>query len=263
MAFWNKFKEQFSGVLGQTLLLIFGIIMMLFIVYLLTWVRSGATYESLAVKEPQFHIDTVGVDTNQRLVFVDEFRAGSMQIHPELAKHPSIDRLIQQLGLVRMRAYHHQNYYVFFYRMRYGLSIIQAFASLFAVVLALLVTREGWSNASRFHLVAFFVFSSFAALLQLIPESLSLDSNITTNTTQYERHNTLEGEILTYLSTGLTKDEHEMDVPGFVVYTDSRIRSVQRISLTLNDFPAHRIQEKLTEIDQRLQQQDQEEETSE
>lgn len=252
MSLAQRIKDHFDGLLGKTMLLIFGIIVTLFVIYALTWIRSGHTYDDLQVHHPQFHLETTGTDSTQKVFYVDEFRAGKMQIHPTLAHASSIDRLVHQLGLIRMRGFHHQNYYIFFYRMRYGLSIIQAFASLFALVLGLLITREGWSNANRMHLVTFFVFTAFAALLQLIPESLQLERNIETNVSQYERHKSLEQEVLTYLSTGLAVDEHPMDVPGYVIYIDKQMNKIQKISLTISDFPAEKIQERFSELEEQL-----------
>lgn len=254
MSIFKKIKDQlFQGLFGQAIVLIAGVVILLSAVYAITWMQSGATSNRLSARESNSHVDTLqteqGVPT---FWFVDEDRPSRVQIHSTLAGDERIHRLLQQVTRVRIVRFEHYNYFRFFYRMRYSISFVQALVSLLAVVVGLMITKEGWGSAKPLMLIAFFVFSTTAGLLQLLPETLHLSENISSNTEKFVEYQELEDEALTYLGTHLTQDEDSLDIGSFIVYMDHRISNIHHVALKLGDFPAQKIQEKLGEIDERL-----------
>lgn len=256
----NIGKQLSQGLLGQSLVLISGILLVLMVIYAITWTQSGITSNNLSQPAPQCYIDTVTTEGQLEYWFIDEQRPSKIQVHPALAKQTSVHRLLQQLIRIRIVRLEHYNYFRFFYRMRYSMSIVQAVVSLLAIVIGLVITKEGWGMAKPITLVTFFVFSATAALLQLLPETMHLHYNINANTTQYTRYQSLEDEALTYLSTHLSPDEDSLGINSFIVYLDYRMSDIHEVSLELGDFPVHKIQDKLGEIDKRLKEKDHAEE---
>ena len=150
--------------------------------------------------------------------------------------------LLEETG---MRAERHKKSMLYFYYFNYALIVLQALFGLVATALGLMITKNGWSNAGRFSMLLFFITAGFVYTLNVLPESLRVEENISENKSYYLTHAAIRDHIYLFLTTGETVDGDTPNMVQFERYVRGQLTRYHTISIGFDQVVSRDLSQEL------------------
>lgn len=230
--------------LGKLTVYGIGIVLAFVLLYMFLFQRADDRTDAIFKDvKPYFHIvtDTVTYSGKSHVMLVDEINEGGAVILDTIAKDNGFERILGQFSQIRKDTRIHDNIVKMFYKMRYAFTILKAILALFATVMGLYISRNGWKNFEKAPLLVFLILGGLTTTLHILPESLNLNKNIVLNGDKYREYLTLENEVLSYVTTQRTTNGDTLSVNDFILYMDFKMNEAKEMTILIDDFPTKNI----------------------
>jgi hypothetical protein len=144
-------------------------------------------------------------------------------------------RLLQQVRMIRGRAYHHFAVMKYFYAQYYMAISIVMVSGVIAALALLFITKNGWDSANQYVKTVFITAAALTAYFGTFPQVFQQSQNIADNKKLYIQYVALHDEVMSYLPLQQGIDGKPKTVSEFIHYLDKQLVQLNTFAIGFDD----------------------------
>jgi hypothetical protein len=145
------------------------------------------------------------------------------------------ERLLQQVRMIRGRAYHHFAVMRFFYARYYMTISIVMTSGVIAALALLFITKDGWDSANQYVKTVFITTVALTAYFSAFPSVFQQNQNIADNKKLYLQYLALHNEVMSYLPSQECITGERKKISEFIHYIDRQLAQLSTFAIGFDD----------------------------
>ncbi len=232
----NFIKKRF--VLVSAIILI----LMLFIFHFITIRMAETKSDKLSGDKNILTLKDTSINSEKTVVIYDKVSNARYIVNPKKNEDKyTLNRIFNQLKIIRKRADSHDKTIDFFIANLYYFIILQTIFMIVCLILGLIISKKGWGDSSDNLLATFLICTGILLFSKIIPLGLKMDENLSSNKEHYKMYANMDNQIQTYLSTSIIDS-------SFTNTIDNELKVIHIIAFDLQQIPYAEVQKQFEEI---------------